>query len=313
MIECRKVPIILISGFLGSGKTSLIAELLDGLFVGSRVAVVQNEFAASSIDSTILKQEGRDFVLRELNTGSIFCTCLFSHFRDAVVELAELPSLDSIIVEATGIADPIGIAKLLEEESVAKRCYLSQIITLVDATRFLRGVSQITGARHQVQVADVVVVSKTDLVDAAALAKVRERVVQINPMAQIVERGRGAMELQTLMLKSAEPQSLKKENRGELTSCGEGGYVSKIFKSARAIKRSNLDCFLSSLTDDILRLKGYVVTDDAKVLMVQYTPGYLSVKEVDREIVGNTELIAIGYREPQFVLLQIDCNIKLKL
>ncbi len=303
MIEGSKIPIILISGFLGSGKTSLIGRLLSNYSSKIKIAVVQNEFAASSIDGQILQGGDKSFTLRELNTGSIFCSCLFSHFKDVVVELASTSRVELIIVEATGIADPIGIAQLLEDEAVTRLCYLSRIVTLIDASRFLRGVSFIVGARHQVQVADMVFVSKVDLVDSQMRLDVECEVRKINPMVEILSGDYSDIDLRAMIEEPSEPLALRQGIAGELTRCGTGGYISKIFKTTAPISRANLERFLASLGDEILRLKGFVRDEHGVSYVVQYIPGKAEVIALTGDAIGNTELISIGYKAPNFNLL----------
>ncbi len=295
----RKIPITLVSGFLGSGKTTLIGEILSRYTPQLKIAIIQNEFAASGIDGYILRKENSAFTLRELNTGSIFCSCLFSQFKEAIIELTQNDAFDLVIVEATGIADPIGIAQLFEDEAVNQHCYLSRILTVVDAARFLRGISKIVGARHQVQVADMVLISKVDLTDNETVRQVAREIREINPLAE-VSIGISADNILAAPLSNLISQGVN----GELTRCGEGGYQSKIFKTTKAVTRANLDKFLDSLDDDILRLKGFVIDPHGESYMIQYQPGQCEVIPIKGAIIGNTELISIGYREPNFNLLQ---------
>ncbi|MFI3317820.1 MAG: GTP-binding protein [Rikenellaceae bacterium] len=296
-----KVPIILVTGFLGSGKTSLLAQMLRRYVGERRVAVVQNEFAASSIDGEILRGVAGEFEIRELNSGSIFCACLFSHFKNLLKELSH-SAVDMVVVEATGIADPIAIAQLMEDEELSECYYLSRIISVVDAPRFLPVLANIIGVRHQVQVADMVVVNKVDLVDVDTLSKVRAKIAEINPVAKMEECSYAKMDVSSLFDGELSSLALRGDIRGALTKCGDGVYTSKCFKSTLLCTRESLDRFLSSLDDTILRLKGYVTLVSGESVMIQYLPGQIVVAPMSQSV-GRCELISIGFSAPDFKLL----------
>lgn len=296
----KKSAIVLVTGFLGCGKTTLISEFLRSGSSQRSIAVIQNEFSQTSIDGDILRGIGRDFTLKELNTGSIFCVCLFAKFKDAVVEIVEQFAPDIIVVEASGIADPIAVAELVEDKRVADVAYLSRILTVVDAPRFEGALSKIVGVRHQVQVADAVLVNKCDLADDEQLDRVSKAIKQINPAAHEIRGEHGRFEMDDLL--GDEPTGVVR--LGELTRCGEGGYISKSFRSTQLVDRAKLDAFLASLTDETLRLKGYITTTDNESLMVHYVPGQCEVTRCESDLAGRCELISIGFAVPQFNMLK---------
>ncbi len=299
----NKSAIVLITGFLGCGKTVLIKELLNNGFAGKRIAVVQNEFAQTSIDSDILREVGRDFALTELNTGSIFCVCLFSKFKESIKELVDNYKPEIIVVEASGVADPIAIAELIEDNEVAKRAYLSRIFTVVDAPRFEKALSNLVGVRHQVQVADAVLVNKCDLASEDELERVSKKVKEINPLAYEVRGEFGRFDLESI-LNNGSVHDMNSRPRGALTKCGEIDFISKSFRYAGSIEREKLELFLGSLTDETLRLKGYVTTSDGESLMIHYLPGQCVISRCNSPLAGRCELISIGYVVPQFSILR---------
>ncbi len=300
----RQLPVILVTGFLGSGKTTLLKNILNHLNgAQKRVAVVQNEFAQSSIDGDILREVDSEFTLHELNTGSIFCACLFSQFKRVLVEIANRGGVDVVVVEATGIADPIAAAQLLEDREVVDRYFLSQIITVVDAPRFEGILSRITGVRHQIQVADSVLINKIDGVDEAGRERGVAIIKEINPLAYVQCGSYGEFDLDAIFGRGAKSTLYKSSLNGALTKCGEGGYISKSYKSTTPISREKLDRFFESLDDDILRLKGYLTLDSGECMVVQYVPGELAM-ELSVNQMRQTELVAIGYKMPKFELLQ---------
>ncbi len=106
----RSIPFILVTGFLGSGKTTLVTRLLNHFGNEKKIAVIQNEFANANIDGQELEKTGKAFKILEINKGSVFCVCLLSSFIQSLVELVESCQPDIIVLEATGLADPISIA-----------------------------------------------------------------------------------------------------------------------------------------------------------------------------------------------------------
>ena len=299
----RQLPIVLVTGFLGSGKTTLLKNALNHLEQsGLRAAVVQNEFAQSSIDGDILREVTSEFTLHELNTGSIFCACLFSQLKRVLVEIANRGGVDVVIVEATGIADPIAVAQLLEDREVVSSYYLSQIVAMVDAPRFEGVLSRITGVRHQIQVADSVLINKIDSVDDEESARVHGIIREINPLVAVQSGSYGEFDLTDIFATKIESTLYHSSMRGELTKCGEGGYLSKSYKSTTPISREQLEQFLESLDDDILRLKGYVTLDSGECMVVQYVPGEVTM-ELSANQMRQTELVSIGYSLPKFEIL----------
>lgn len=297
-----KTPLILVAGFLGSGKTSLLKEILNHFGEKKRIAIVQNEFAQSSIDSLILNEVNAGFVMREINTGSIFCSCLFSQFKTVLKELSSNHAVDMVVVEASGIADPIAIAQLMEDKELELNYYLSRIVSVVDAPRFLGVLVNIVGVRHQVQVADVVIVNKRDLVDEKTLEAVINKVREINPVAMIASGSHSKFDISSILSGDLKSNIEKSNITGELTKCGDGGYISRCYKSAKLISRERLEEFLGSLDENTLRLKGFVTLDDGSCVIVQYVPNQLEIQPI-KQTLGRCELISIGYEAPNYELL----------
>ena len=107
----KNIQIYLISGFLGSGKTTFLKQLLEQNS-NKRVGVIVNEFGNVGIDGTVLQKDGIEMV--EINNGSIFCSCLKDNFVKTLVAFLELP-IDILFIEASGMADPSSMKILLEQ------------------------------------------------------------------------------------------------------------------------------------------------------------------------------------------------------
>lgn len=295
-----KIPLTLVTGFLGSGKTSFLQNYLSHRAGSGKVAVIQNEFADSGIDGEILMAQDDGLILSELRRGSIFCRCLFSSFLNVLIDLASQKNeADEVLIEATGIADPIAIAQVFENEKVRERYYLQRIVTIVDAVRFKLALQNIIAVRHQIEVADVVLINKVDLVSSGKLEEVVSGVSELNPFAQVLFSTYGRFNPADLEEREILSCVGKK---GELTRCGEGNYISSIFRKNSWIPESDVMIFLDSLDERILRLKGYVTCEGGKCYMIQYVPGQIEMTPVQKKT-GKVELISVGYVEPDFLLL----------
>ena len=182
-----RTPVALVTGYLGSGKTTLIRALLrsPGL---AETAVIVNELGEIGIDHAILRQVDERTVL--LASGCVCCTLrgdLADELRDLVDRRAsgEIPPFTRVVVETTGVADPAPILATLVSEPLVRHQYaLESLIATVDAQHGLRGLE----AERQVAAADVLVVTKGDLADPAA---VEQALGALNPVATVVRAVRG--------------------------------------------------------------------------------------------------------------------------
>lgn len=289
----KKIPFILVTGFLGSGKTTFISHLLNVHSLNKRILLVQNEFAESGIDGEHLQSQGWNFSLVEMNKGSVFCVCLFSDFTRTIIEEIERCSPDMILLEATGMADPIAIAQLLNPPQVKERLFLDHIYTIIDAPRFKVIGDRIGAIRHQIQVADTVVINKTDLINEGEIQSITNRVKSINPFAEVRSSTFCNVEIKSSTgFFRQQPVAVRNNVQGDLTQCNPD-YVSTVFKTTTRIKRETLEIFLNNLTEETYRLKGYACLTDESTCMIQYVPGQIQIIPVlkSRE---TTEMIAIG-------------------
>ena len=177
----KKVPFVLVTGFIGSGKTSLLKYILE---VGSedfRIAIVQNEFAPGHVDSAELKDADIPFDLLEINNGSVFCACLLDDFINKLADFKQQFNPDIIFLEATGLADPIALAQILQSPEVADEIFLAGAWTVVDCLNFERSYQYIKQIRHQLQIADLILLNKTDLAEPSEMLK--KTIRQWNPYA----------------------------------------------------------------------------------------------------------------------------------
>ena len=180
------IPATILTGFLGSGKTTLLKRVLNEPH-GQKIAVIENEFGEENIDNDILVADTKEQIV-QMSNGCICCT-IREDLRTALAELAakrrkgEL-QFDRVVIETTGLADPGPVAQtFFMDDEIAETYLLDSILTLVDAKHGDQQLDQRQEARRQVGFADQIFISKTDLVDEAAVEALSHRLKHMNPRA----------------------------------------------------------------------------------------------------------------------------------
>ena len=181
-----KLPFFMITGFLGSGKTTLLKNLLHHYSGSFKIGILQNEFGPSGIDSIDLMQTGLPYAMLEINNGSVFCVCLLGDFMQSLAAFIDEKQPDIIVLETSGLSDPIAIAQLLQMPPLKDKLYLAHVWCVIDCYHFHRIAIAERQAMRQVMVADTVILNKTDRVveDTASVAK---KIREWNSQAGIVE------------------------------------------------------------------------------------------------------------------------------
>ena len=273
------IPVTIVTGFLGSGKTTLLNRILREPH-GQRIAVIENEFGEIGIDNELLVQD-RDQIV-EMNNGCICCTVRGDLVR-ILRELAEQQQkqsvhFDRVIIETTGLADPTPVAQTFFMDVDIARCYvLDAIVAMVDAKHAMAQLDKHQEAQEQVGFADCVLISKSELVEPAELALLKQRLLRMNARARIQTASFGDVPLETVLdirgfnlnaILEIDPDFLTDSNTEH-----DDDVSSFVFRSNQPFNIERLDEFLSSVLQvygpELMRYKGlmWVAGVDERVVL----------------------------------------------
>lgn len=176
-------PVTILTGFLGAGKTTFLNHLLQQN-KDTRYAIIENEFGEQGIDGELVVRPDETIV--ELNNGCLCCT-LNDNLYDILNELFERrDQFDEVIIEATGVADPTGLAEPFVSHPLIKKHFpLKGVICLVDAELIESHLVETEEAKNQVAFSDVLLINKTDLVEPKYVEELSKKLKQQNPLASI--------------------------------------------------------------------------------------------------------------------------------
>jgi G3E family GTPase len=319
-----RLPVALLTGFLGSGKTTLVNALLrDPLLANTAVAV--NEFGDVALDSHLV-DGGADRTITLAN-GCLCCN-LSGDMETAVMrifarrEAGAVTRFARLIIEPSGLADPAPIAQAILRNPVMSRMFrLETIICVVDALFAEQHLARFAENRKQVALADRIVITKADLVDAATLTRVRAAIAALNPVAEVSEAVHGAVAAAALFPptwldpsvvgQTRQRSALFAEDAGPAMHAGTTEAV--LLRADAPLDWRRFDTWLRGLrighADNLLRIKGVLnVRDSAAPLAIH---GIHHVLHTPVELAGwpdgvaETRLVVLTQGLPRGMIEQI--------
>lgn len=273
----NKTPISIITGYLGAGKTTLLKNILFNS--DKKIAVIMNEFGEIDIDSKIIK--GKNVNIAELSGGCVCCS-LTGEFELAVKEVIKKYKPDLIVVETTGVAEPDAL--IFDIENELPNLKLDSIITIVDSDNFFKYPLGKTG-KIQIEMADIIILNKTDLVDNKELNKLKIEIKKINYKANILKTKFAKIDNHLLFGNYS-----KKDIKHEIDHKHTKNVELFNFETSKSIDKNKFEDFIKKLPKEIYRLKGFIQLDN-KFYLVNYVAQKYSLDEFKAD---KTQLVFIG-------------------
>lgn len=282
----QKIPFHIISGFLGSGKTTFLKRIIDKHAAETKIGIIQNEFAPANIDGAELKKSGKHFNLLEINNGSVFCICLLGDFMRSLEKFIDDYKPEVVIIEASGLSDTTSIAEVISAGSLAEKVYLSSNWCIVDAQNFTKVGIMKQRVSHQIRMADVVVINKIDLA-INGTESIKQEIKKSNPFAEIRETSFCDMDFEL------GNSAINKFYFGKLETMQRPSINSMVIKSGRSITKESLLGFLKIWAPKAYRIKGFAYLKNQKTVAVQCTFDSIEITEVQNDF-HPTELAALS-------------------
>ena len=270
------IPLALVTGFLGSGKTTFL-EAVAARHRDRRLVFLVNEISPRDVDGVRLRAAA-DRVLTVAG-GSIFCRCVVTEFIHHLKDLPERHGapgspVEGVVVEASGMADPTAAAPLLRETGLDARYRLASVTALVDPGSIAKVIRTLPAARAQLEAASVVLLNKTDLAAPDAVEAAERLVREIAPGARVLRTVRASAKVDLFGDSSPPPDCA-----GQLADCVDPRIGRLLLRFRGPADLGDLRRRLESLGDDVYRAKGFVPAPDGRRVAIDLSPAGLTFGE----------------------------------
>lgn len=312
----KKIPVTILVGFLGAGKTTLLNNILTQNH-GLKIACIVNDFSELNIDAALV-QQSEDKVI-EMSNGCICCT-LRDDLLEALIELGKRKDIDYIVIESTGIGEPLPIAQTFYMGELPELVRLDTIATVLDAKAFweiYRRVDTIEDVDgnpvdselaplliDQIEFSNILILNKIDIADPTDVNTLESYVKNLNPSAKILTASNAKIDFKEILntdLYDYEKgmTAPKWEDEWDQSSkeAEEYGFNNIVFRSNKVYSKAKFKKMLDNWPDNVLRAKGFITFENHKAAFISFAVTELVIEEVNiRKDVTEfeTEIVFIG-------------------
>jgi cobalamin biosynthesis protein CobW len=285
----RGVAVDILTGFLGSGKTTLLRHALAHGLDQQRVAVIMNEIGDIGIDGRVITGLAHVERMIELTSGCICCSIDDYRFDLALQEILDTAQPHAVIIESTGLADPVALADRVSAAGLG----IDAIITVVDAHEIESQMDTVEVATTQVTAADFVIVNKCDLLTADTLARVTACIRAANPRAEMMTTAHGKVDPDVLFATGvARHRARVRNGAGHLARDGFGSFA---YHTTAQLSPMPFAALLDRLPREVVRAKGLVHFDgDQQPYLFNFTCGRYDLRPLPGPPVDGSQLVFIG-------------------
>lgn len=290
-MDKQKIPIILVTGFLGAGKTSLINQILEQK-KDLKISVILNEFGDVKLESQFIKSKKDDVI--ELTNGCMCCVAQYDFQHVINWILTEKPETQYVIVEASGLSDPMPIAQVLTEGNLKTKVTLETIVCVVDALNFFNTKEQYKTVMIQVSNSDLIVITKSQISETENINKITNFINLFLPRVTVLEQTKD-FSVDLIFGQIYEHNDLSKSQ----TENHE--HVDTLFwKSEKPLEFNKINSLLRKLPANIVRVKGILQISEnnqsPRKFLIQYVGSRSEVEETEwlKKEQKQTAILLIG-------------------
>jgi len=302
------IKMILLVGFLGAGKTTLMKEIL-GEYKEQKIGVIVNEFGEINIDAKLIKGDG--IKMAELSNGSIFCACIKDKFVDSLIEMS-CKDISYLFIEASGLADPANMQTIID--GISKKTLndyeYGGAICVVDGESFTDLFEVLPAISSQIKYSSTVVINKGDLIDEQTVGEITQNVNQINPSAQIIVTSYCKINIKDVIseLRSSEEEASDSSNTVESRPVT---FILRGIETGGVIPHDKLLCLLEEVAEKAYRIKGFAKTDKGDV-EISCVGSNINVLPWDEEVSETVIVVisSVGFKLISSITTAIDKHAK---
>jgi len=302
------IQLVLLTGFLGAGKTTLMTSILEK-YQDKKVGVIINEFGKINIDARLIEKDGIE--MSELTNGSIFCACIKDKFVDSLIALSK-SEIEYLFVEASGLADPANMPQILKgiEAKTGTPYHYRGALCVIDGECFLDMVELLPALHRQVEYGDVMIVNKADLIGEDVIIAVSEQIHSINPDAHLYVTSYCRVDIRDIV---DTMESLEKAGE-ETTNTFESRPNTLILAAEVPLAEEELLGFLEEIAPHTYRIKGFTETDKGPA-EISAVGKHVYLKPWHEAVKGSQIVIisAVGIRIMSIITAALDKKLKGKL